>query len=492
MTSTRRSSTDCVHQAMLFDNLGSRQVIADFSGGHVSSDGGLLLYRQLERSLCLTRKLSQCFRDERDPRFVEHSVPSMLAQRIVGLAAGYEDLNDHNRLRVDPLLALVAGKADPEGQDRIQPDQRGKPLAAASTLNRLELTNNQPGSRYHRIVADHQAIEELLLALGVGTLDKDAAEVTVDLDATGTLLYGNQQGRNFHAYYGDYCYLPLLIYVGTVPLWAQLRTSDRDGADGALAALQKVVAAIRARCPRARIIVRGDSGFCREEIMAWCEKQPAPLGPLYYCLGLARNRVLVDKLQPTLAMARAKACLTGGSGREFAEFEYQTHRSWSRSRRVIGRAEVTGGEDNPRFIVTNLAREGSDGSCQPDGQRFWPRACYEQLYCARAEMENQIKEQQLYLFGGRLSTHWLASNQLRLWFSALAQYLMERLRRIGLTGTELAEATAETIRTRLLKIGAVITLSVRRVRVQLASSFPLQELFYQVWRRLRALPTASG
>jgi hypothetical protein len=477
---------------MLFDNLGTRQVVADFSGGHVSSDGGLLLYRELDRSLCLTRKLSRCFCDQRDPRFVEHSVQSMLVQRIVGLAAGYEDLNDHNRLRVDPLLALAAGKTDPEGQDRIQPDQKGKPLAAASTLNRLELTNNQTASRYHKIVADHPAIEELLLALGVSTLDKDTAEVIVDLDATGTLLYGHQQGRNFNTYYGDYCYLPLLMYVGPIPLWVQLRTSDRDAADGAVEALQKVVAAIRARCPHARIIVRGDSGFCREEIMAWCEDQPAHLGPVYYCLGLARNAVLESKLQGALALARATACLTGGSGREFTEFEYRTKKSWSRSRRVVGKAEVTGGEDNPRFIVTNLPCEGFDRQRKQEDQRFRPRACYEQLYCARGGMENQIKEQQLHLFGGRLSTHWLASNQLRLWFSAFAQYLTERLRRIGLAGTELAEATAETIRTRLVKIGAIFTMSVRRVRVQLASSFPLQELFYQVWRRLRALPTASG
>jgi len=492
MTDTRRSSTDCVHQPMLFDNIGSRQVVADFCGGHVSSDGGLLLYRQLDRSICLTRNLSRCFRDERHPRFVEHSAQSMLAQRIHGLAAGYEDLNDHNRLRVDPLLALAAGKIDPEGQDRIQPDQKGKPLAAASTLNRLELTNNQPGSRYHKIVADPPASEELLLALGVNTLDKDATEVVVDLDATGPLLYGSQQGRNFHAYYGDYCYLPLLIYVGAVPLWAQLRTSDRDAADGAVAALQKVVAAIRARCPRARIIVRGDSGFCREEILVGCEQQPAPLEPVYYCVGLARNAVLVDKLQGALALARARACLTGGSGREFTGLEYQTHKSWSRPRRVIGKAEVTGGQDNPRFIVTNLPREGFDGQRQQEAQRFWPRACYEQLYCARGEMENCIKEQQLHLFGGRLSTHWLASNPLRLWFSAFAQYLTEQLRRIGLEGTELAEATAETIRPRLLKVGAIITLSLRRVRVQLASSFPLQELFHQVWRRLRALPVGGG
>lgn len=222
--------------------------------------------------------------------------------------------------------------------------------------------------------------------------------------------------------------------------------------------------------------------------MSWCENQPGHLGPVYYCLGLPRNSVLVEKLQPALAQARARACLSGGFGRDFAELEHQT-RSWSRSRRVIGKAEVTGGQDNPRFIVTNLPREGTRPT---DAQRFWPRACYEQLYCGRGTMENCIKEQQLGLFGDRLSTHWLAANQLRLWFSTFAQWLIERFCTIGLAGTTLAQATAETIRTRLFKVGAVISVSVRRVHVQLASSFPLQELFYEVWRRFRALPTASG
>jgi hypothetical protein len=303
------------------------------------------------------------------------------------------------------------------------------------------------------------------------------------------LLYGQQEGRNFNSYYGDYCYLPLLIYIGNFPVWTQLRTSDRDAANGVVAALTKVVAAIRPRCPQARIIVRADSGFCREDLMAWCEDQPAHLRPVYYCLGLARNPVLVEKLQPALAQARAQACLTGGQGRAFTEFAYQTQKTWSRSRRVIGKAEVINGEDNPRFLVTNLPRTGFTPAA---GERFWPRACYEQLYCARGTMENCIKEEQLGLFGERLSTHWLASNQLRLWFSAFAQFLMERFRTIGLRGTALAGATAETIRTRLLKIGGVVTVSVRRVSVQLASSFPLQELFQQVWGRLRRLPVASG
>ena len=488
-TDTHRSSTDCVTQPMLFDNLGSRQVVADFSGGHVTSDGGLLLWSDLDRSLGVTRKLAGCFRDHRQPDWIEHSVAELVAQRILGLASGYEDLNDHNRLRVDPLLAVAAGKTDPLGQQRSQPEQRGNALAGAATLNRLELTNNKTDSRYHKIVADHAAIAALLLALGVATLAKDTTEVIVDLDATGTLLHGQQEGRNFNSYSGDYCYLPLLIYIGHFPVWTQLRTSDHDAATGVVAALIQVVAAIRQRCPQARIILRADSGFCREEIMAWCEDQPRHLGPVYYCFGLARNPVLVEQLQPTLALARAQACLTGGSGRAFTEFVYQTQRSWRRSRRVIGKAEVTNGADNPRFLVTNLPCAGWTSA---DGERFWPRACYEQLYCARGTMENCIKEEQLGLFGERLSTHWLASNQLRLWFSAFAQYLMERFRTIGLRGTVLAGATAETIRTRLLKIGAVVTVSVRRVYVRLSSAYPWAGLFRFRPRRLMALDAASG
>jgi hypothetical protein len=476
---------------MFFDDLGSRQVVAEFSGGHVSSDGGLLLFADLDRSLGLSRKLALCFLDQRNPDFVEHHLSTMLAQRITALAAGYPDLNDHSRLRLDPLMAVVAGHTDPEGLDRTQPDQKGKPLAAPATLNRLELTNTHPDSRYHKVHADHAAIEQLLLTLGVQTLDKNTTEVILDLDATGTLLYGHQEGRHFNAYYDDYCYLPLLIFIGEVPVWVQLRTSEHEAADGALDAVKKVVAAVRARCPKARIIVRADSGFCREPILAWCENQPAHLEPVYYCVGLARNPVLVEKLQPALAAARATACLTGGQGRAFMEFDYQTVKSWSRARRVIGKAEVIAGEDNPRFIVTNLPREGFAGARGEPTERFAPAACYEQLYCGRGGMENGIKEHQLYLFGARLSTHCLASNQLRLWFSAFAQYLVERLRTIGLQGTAMAGATAETIRSRLIKIGAVITVSVRRVRVQLASSYPWQEVFYEVWRRLRVQPTAS-
>lgn len=476
---------------MLFADLGPRQVVAEFSGGCVSSDGGLLLWRELDRALGLTRQLSRCFQDHRDLRFIEHSVAELLAQRLLALAAGYEDLNDHQRLRADPLLAVAAGKADPLGEERAQPEQLAKPLAATATLNRLELTNTKPDSRYHKIVADHAAIAALLLTLGVGTLDPQQREVIVDVDTTGVLLHGLQQGRHFSSYHGGYCYVPLLVFVGAVPLWAELRTGDADAARGVPAVLAQVVAAIWRRCPQARIIVRGDSEFAREEIMAWCEQPRAAAEVVYYCFGLGRNTRLMKNLADARMHARARACLTGGTARVFAEFLYQTRETWSRSRRVVGKAEVVAGQDKPRWIVTNLPREGF-GDEPSRRERFGAQACYEQLYCARGGMENQIKEQQLDLFGTRLSTHWLATNQLRLWFSAFAQYLTERLRTLALRDTALAAATADTLRTRLLKVGVVVTVSVRRVCVQLASAFPLQELFCLAWRRLRALPTAAG
>jgi hypothetical protein len=483
-TDTANAPTDCLHQPLLFDNLGTRQVLADFSAGHVSSDGGLLFLRQLDSSLGLTRKFSLCFRDRRDPDAIEHAVHELNSQRILGLAVGYEDLNDHDRLRHDPLLAIAAGKTDPLGQNRRDPAQRGKPLASAPTLNRLELTNNLPDDRSHKIDADHEAIENLLVDLGVMTWAKDTTEIILDLDATGSLIYGQQEGRFWHGHYGDYCYLPLYAFIGAVPVWAQLRTADHDASDGTVAALAKIVPAIRRRCPHARIIVRADSGFCREEILHWCEAQTPEV---YYCIGLARNPRWERRLGDARFDARARACLSGGTARVFTEFTYQTLDSWSRRRRVLGKAEVTRGQDNPRFVVTNLPREGLTD--EPGTERFWPQSCYEQLYCGRGDMENRIKEQQLDPCGTRTSTHYLASNQLRLWFSAFALLLLERFRTLALCGTELAQATAATIRLRLLKLGALITVSVRRVHVQFSRAFPLAGVLVQAQR---ALPTTAG
>jgi hypothetical protein len=331
---------------------------------------------------------------------------------------------------------------------------------------------------------DPARIEACLLQMGARCLRKHAQEIVIDLDAMGHLLHGEQEGRYFSAYYGDYCYLPLYAFVGNTPLWAQLRTSDQDAASGVVAALEKMVAAIRRRCRRARILVRGDSGFCREEIMAWCES-----AGVYYCLGLAKNAVLLDKLGSDMAEARRRHCLSGASVRVFAEFEYQTRKTWSGTRRVIGKAEVSVLGDNPRFVVTNLPAKGFQGQ---DRQRFIPARLYEEVYCARGEMENTLKQQTLDLQADRMSSHYLASNQLRLWLATLAYLLMERLRALGLAGTDLANATAGSVRLKILKVAAQVRVSVRRVYVQLNTAYPWQELFRLCHRRLLALGSASG
>ena len=481
---TASPATDCNHQPLLFQDLHARQVVADFSGGTLSSDGGVLLLRQVDLNLGLTQSLAQCFGDERQQVFVDHSVRQLLTQRLYGLALGYEDVNDHAQLRRDPLLATACDKPDPLGQDRCNPSHRGLALAGPSTLNRLELSNNRD-TRCHKLPHDPVRIEACLLQMGVRCLPKHAAEIVIDLDAMGHLLHGEQEGRHFSAYYGDYCYLPLYAFVGNIPLWAQLRTSDQDAAAGVVPALEKIVAAIRQRCRQARIIVRGDSGFCREEILVWCES-----ATVYYCLGLAQNPVLIEKLGSALVAARTRHCLSGARVRVFAEFAYQTQKTWSRSRRVIGKAEVSVRGDNPRFLVTNLPGQGFKGDAER--ARFIPARLYEEVYCARGEMENLLKQQTLDLQADRLSTHYLASNQLRLWLATFAYLLLERLRALGLAGTDLARATAGSVRLKVLKVAAQVRVSVRRVYVQLNSAYPWQELFRLCHRRLLALGNRSG
>jgi len=473
------------NQPVLFDDLGPRRVQADFSGGTLSTDAGALLLRQVDINLGLTAQLAHCFYDQRDPLWVDHSVQELLRQRIFATALGYEDINDHQRLRLDPLLAVACGKTDPLGEQRVLPQHRGIALAAPSTLNRLELSNNKE-TRCHKVPHDPAKVEACLLKMGVRCLPKHAKEIVLDLDAMGHRLHGFQEGRHFNAYYDDYCYLPLYAFVGDFPLWAQLRTSEHEAAHGAVPALERIVAAIRKRCRKARIIVRGDSGFGREEIMAWCEGQTE----VYYCLGLAKNSVLIDKLGPAMAQARARHCLTGAASvREFSEFEYRTHDSWSRSRRVIGKAEVMNAGENPRFVVTNLPAKGFKDD--KDRSRFSPARLYEELYCARGDMENLLKQQVLDLHADRMSTHYQASNQFRLWEAMFAYLLLERLRTQGLAGTELERATSGSLRLKLLKIAAQVRVSVRRVYVQMSSAFPLQELFRLCQRRLMAAASWS-
>ncbi len=372
---------------------------------------------------------------------------------------------------------MACDKREPLGDDRLHAHDQGVALAGAATLNRLEL-GHQPTDRYHKIHYDPKAIEAALLDMGVRCLDKHATELVIDLDAMGHLVHGLQEGRHFSAYYDGYCLSPLYGFVGSVPLWAALRPGDADaGADGVVPALEAMVPAIRKRCKKARLIVRADSAFAREETMAWCEAHD-----VYYCFGLAPNVRLKAELEETLAAARARRCLSGvPSARAFKDFDYQTRQSWSRERRVVGKAEVLAAGDNPRFIVTNLPREGFRGE---DRARFAAAALYENFYCARGDMENVLKQQVLDLPGDQMSTRELASNQLRLWLATLAYLLMDRLRSVYLRGTDLARARVGTIRARLLKVAARVTVSVRRVYVQMSSAFVGQDLYRRCARRL--------
>ena len=466
--------TDCRSQPLLFPELTTRPIAVDFTAGHVSSDGGSVLLARLDRSYGYLQRLVTCFTDHRDPQRIEHELLSLLRQRTYGLALGYEDLNDHDTLCTDALLASLCGKADPLGQDRVRRRDRGKPLCGKSTLNRLELTRADADekARYQKIVADFDRLENYFIDEYVRHLPKDTARVTLDLDATDDPLHGQQEGRFFHGYYGGYCYLPLYIFDGDWPILAWLRTSDRDASAGALDKVKKIVAALRRRFPHLRIRLRADSGFCRDELMVWCE-----LNQVKYLLGLARNPVLERKLAHGLEKARQLSqAQSGAPARVFVEMTYCAG-TWHAPRWVIGKAEWTQGEANPRFVITN------EDTLETPAQTL-----YEQDYCGRGDMENRIKEQQQDLFADRTSTETLRANQLRLWFSTLAYLLINQLRRVGLAGTQWARATCGTIRLKLFKIGALVQVSVRRVWVRLSSAYPWPRLFGEVAQRLAAGP----
>lgn len=487
ITQPAQADTECKQTTFGFQALGKRRVEVDFSGGHLSSDGGALLLREVDRRLGLAEKLAACFTDRRDPRLLEHPAELLIRQRIFGLALGYEDLNDHDNLRRDPLMATACGKIDLLGEERRCEEDKGRPLAGKSTLNRLELSSHETDGRYKKIQADPEAIKKLLIEAGVRAIPRKTRVIVIDFDATDDPLHGKQEGRFFHGYYRHYCYLPLYAFCGDIPLWAELRTADRDGSDGTKEALEEIIPVIRRRFGRkVPIIVRGDSGFCREELMAWIEQQPR----VHYVFGLAKNSRLTEKLEKSfealeegLKIAEETAQDTPATTRCFVAFRYRTLKSWSRARRVIGKAEITGDKRNPRFIVTDLRDTDS-----------WPgdwreklgnaQALYEKFYCARGDMENRIKEQQLDLFADRTSTAHLKSNQLRLWFSTFAYLLLSCLRTLGLKGTRYARATVGTIRLRLMKIAAQLTVSVRRVYVRLCSSCPDSDVFAAVHRNL--------
>jgi len=450
--------TQCTQTGFQFEEHFSRDVVARFDGGAMTSDAGALLLRQADRRINLLDRLAQCFDDHRKPWLVQHSVKEMVAQRVYGLALGYEDLSDHDQLRDDPLLGVLSGKRS-AGEEA---------LAGKSTLNRLELSTGKP-DRYKKIHCRQQAIDQLLIDIYQEAHEQPPERIVLDLDVTDLPLHGHQEGRFFHGYYDEYCYLPLYIFAGEHLLCARLRTADQDAAAGSTQEVERIVGRIRQRWPGVEIIVRGDSGFCRDELMTWCEGHG-----VYYVLGLARNDRLRALIERPMKRAARMQSQTGQPARVFKQFHYRTTTgSWSRARRVVAKAEQIEGKENPRYVVTNLSP-----------RRWRSRVLYEELYCGRGEMENRIKEQ-LSLFATRVSAETMSANQLRLSFAGCAYVLMQALRRLGLKGTELERAQATTIRLKLLKIGAQIRMTVRKVWLSMATSYPRQALFGQVWAQLR-------
>jgi hypothetical protein len=452
--------TECSQSSFGFEAHGSREIVARFDGGTISSDGGAFLLRQTDQRLNLLPRLAECFLDGRNPNQVDHSIREMLAQRIYGLALGYEDINDHEQLRHDPVFGVLAGREDLE-----------QPLAGKSTLNRMELGAGET-DRYKKITFWKEAIDELLVKVFLESYEKPPQQIILDIDTTDLPLHGKQEGRFFHGYYDNYCYLPLYIFCGELVLCARLREANHDACLGSLPEIQRIVEQIRTAWPEVKIILRGDSGFCRNELMSWCEGHRVD-----FLFGMARNKRLRKIIGAEMHAATEQWKETGKAARVFREFDYQTKKTkkggWNRPRRVAAKAEHLDGKENPRFVVTSLTSE-----------EWAAQALYEELYCARGEMENRIKEQ-FSLFADRVSAATMRANQMRLYLSAMGYVLFSGLRRLGLKATELAQAQVSTIRTKLLKIGAQIRVTVRKIWVSMASSYPWQGIYRQVWTNLR-------
>jgi hypothetical protein len=445
--------TECTPTTLTFSSLGCRRLHADFSGGALSTDAGMLLLRQADKRLGLLDALDRCIPDPRDPDSITHPQRALLAQRILAIAAGYEDLNDHQHLRHDPLWQVLAD---------YQPDPQ-QPLASAPTLCRLE-------NRVSRATLVRMAA--VLVEQFIASHLTPPETLVLDFDATDDPVHGHQEGRFFHGYYDAYCFLPLYVFCGEQLLVAYLRPANIDACRHSRAILKLLVQRFRQVWPEVKIIVRGDSGFCRWRLMRWCDHNGVG-----YILGLARNRRLEALLEPWLHEAAARWQRCREPQRLFASLHYAAA-SWDRSRRVLAKAEHNAQGDNPRFVVTNLPGE--------------PQSLYDEVYCARGEMENRIKEQQLMLFADRTSCHRFLANQFRLLLSAAAYVLVEAVRRLALAGTELARAQVSTIRLRLLKVAGLVQVSVRRVYVRLASGFPLPGLFAAVLERLGGVVGAEA
>ena len=447
--------TECNRLPLVFSSVNRKKVAADFQGGDLTSDGGLPLLREVDRRIGLLDALSAAIRDPRAPDRIEHDQRTLLAQRILAIAAGYEDLNDHDALRTDTLLQALTDR-------RLKPGQKeGDPLASPPTLCRLE----------NRITRrDLVRMAAVPVEQYIASHPTPPEEIILDFDATDDPVHGEQEGRFFHGYYDEYCFLPLYVFAGDQLLVAYLRPSNIDGAKHSRAILKLLVTRLRQAWPRVKILFRGDSGFCRWRMMRWCDRHGVD-----YLVGLARNAVLERQGQALMDEARGRYEATAEKQRLFGEFSYAAD-TWNRPRRVIAKAEFGPQGDNPRFVVTSLAGD--------------PQDLYDRVYCQRGEAENRIKEQQLGLFADRTSCHAFLANQFRVLLSAAAYVLVETLRRVGLAGTLLASAQVGTIRLKLLKIGGRIVRSVRRVVLHLASPFPLQELFRTVLARLTARSAA--
>ena len=462
--------TECSQTSFSFASQTKREVVARFDGGAITSEAGALLLHRTEQKTSILGQFAGCFRDYRDPERIDHSVAELVSQRVYGLALGYEDLNDHDQLRSDPLLAMLSGKADVEGQTRRLKRDRGKAGAGKSTLNRLELTpaDADEKSRYKKITLDTEAVDKTLVDLYIQRQPRQPKQIVLDLDATDDRLHGNQEGRFYHGYYGGYCYLPLYIFSGEHLVCARLREASQDAAAGALDEAEPIVAQLRRKWPGVAIVLRADSGFCREELMRWCERNQVD-----YVFGLAKNKRLLKRIRKAQHKAHRRYLASGKAARVFRQFRYRTLKSWSRKRRVVAKAERLEKGNNPRFVVTSLSAAQLDA-----------RSLYEDFYCARGEMENRIKEQQLGLFADRTSTSLMRSNQIRLYFSSITYCLLQALRELGLKGTKMARAQCSTIRVRLLKIGARVRVTARKVWISMATGHPAQALFQAVYSNL--------
>jgi hypothetical protein len=463
--------TECKSDGIQFQDLKHREVIGKFDGGTITSDGGGILLREVEKKTGIIRDFASCFKDYRDENRIEHTIEELISQRIYGLSCGYDDLNDHDRLRCDPLFGLLCGKEDPSGSDRKREEDRGKPLAGKSTLNRLELTpaDANEKSRYKKIVFNSEKADEVLIDIFIRSYRVPPKRIIIDADPTDDPIHGNQEGRFFHGYYKCYCYLPLYLFCGDHLLCARLRSSGIDASEGTVEELERIVPQIRQSWPDVKITLRGDSGFCRDKIMLWCEDNGVD-----YVLGLAKNDRLKKLLSDGMNDAQAIYEETGEPSKVYRDFYYQTIDSWNKVRRVIGKAEYLQKGENPRFVVTTF-------------RDIEPKELYEDNYCPRGEMENRIKEQQLGLFADRTSTSEMRANQIRLYFSSFAYVLMSSLRRTGLKETNMEKAQCGTIRTKLLKIGTQVRVTVRKVWLSFSEAYPYKEIFLRIYHNLTGI-----